>query len=67
MSFRIYDEMQLEKYKAIWTQVKYLKDIKVNALPVYDIRFIKTKIRTYGNKVYTYFRGSNVPEDDKEC
>ena len=27
----------------------------------------KTKIRTYGDKVYTNFRSLNVPEDDIEC
>ena len=27
---------------------------------------MKTKIRTYGDKVYTNFRGLNVPEDDIE-
>ena len=35
--------------------------------PVYDDRHIKTKIKTYGDKVYTNFCGLNVPEDDKEC
>ena len=28
---------------------------------------MKTKIRTFGDKVYTNFRGSNVPEDDTGC
>ena len=28
---------------------------------------IKTKIRTYGDKVYTDFLGLNVSEDDIEC
>ena len=66
MSFRIDDEKLLEKYKAIWTKIQNLKNIELNALPVYDYRHIKTKIRTYGNKVYTNFRGLNVPEDDIE-
>ena len=44
-----------------------LKNIKLNTLPVYDNRYIKTKIRTYGDKVYTNFRELNVPEDDIEC
>ena len=43
------------------------KNITFNALPVYDDRYIKTKIRTYGDKVYTNFRDLNVPEDDIEC
>ena len=28
---------------------------------------MKTKIRTYGDKVYINFRGLKVPEDDIEC
>ena len=57
MSFRIDDEKLLEKYKAIWTKIENLKNIKLNALPVYDDRHIKTKIRTFGDKVYANFWG----------
>ena len=39
MSFCRDDEKLLEKYKTIWTTIKVL-------LPVYDNRYIKTKIRT---------------------
>ena len=31
------------------------------------ITYIKNKIKTYGDKVYTNFRGLNVPEDGVEC
>ena len=34
---------------------------------VYDDRYLKTKITTYGDKVYTNFHGLDVPEDDIEC
>ena len=67
MSFRIDDEKLLEKYKAIWIKMKDLKNIKLNVLPVFDDRYIKTETRTYGDKVYTNFRGLNVLEDDIEC
>ena len=30
-------------------------------------RYIKTKLRTYGTKVFTKFCGLNVPDDDIEC
>ena len=30
-------------------------------------RYIKTKIKAYGDRAYTNFRGLNVPEDDIEC
>ena len=36
-------------------------------MPVYDDKYIKTKIKTFGDKVYTNFRGLNVPENDIEC
>ena len=67
MYFHIDDEKLLEKYKPIWTKIEDLKDIELNALLVYDDRYIKSKIRTYGNKVYTNFCGLNVPEGDIEC
>ena len=63
MSFHIEDENLLEKYKAIWTKVEDLENIELNALPVYDDRYIKTKIRTYDDKVYTNFPGLNMPEE----
>ena len=65
MSFRIDDKKLLEKYKASWTKIENLKNIELNVLPV--DRYIKTKIRTFGDKVYTDFRGLNMPQDDIEC
>ena len=62
MSFLIDDGNLLEKDKTTWTNVEDLKNIELNALLVYDDRYIKTKIRTYSNKVYT-----NLAEYDIEC
>ena len=56
MSFRIVNNKLLEKYEIIWTKIGDLQNIGLMALPVYDDRFIKTKIRTDGDKVYTNFR-----------
>ena len=67
MPFSIHDEKLLGKYEAIWTKIEDLKNIELNTLPVYDERYIKTKIRTCGDKVYTNFRGLNVPENGTEC
>ena len=65
--FRIDDERLLENYKPIWANIENLKSIKLNAPPVYDDRYIKTKIRTYGDKVCTKFCGLNVSEDHVSC
>ena len=67
MSFCIDDEKFLEKYKTIWTKIEDLKNIELNTLLVYDGRYMKNKLRAYGNKVYSNFHGLNVPEDDIEC
>ena len=40
------DDKLLEKYKAIWTKIEDLKKNELNALPVHDDIYIKTKIRT---------------------
>ena len=39
----------------------------MNPLTVYDDRYIKTKIRIYGDKAYTYFRNLSVPQNGVEC
>ena len=67
MSFLIDDEKLLETYKTICTKIEELRNIDLNALPVYDDRYIKTKIRTYADKSYTNFIGLNLPEDNIEC
>ena len=68
MSFRRDDNklLESESFRIIWTKIEDL-NIGLNALTVYDDRNIKTRIRTNDDKVYTNFRGLNVPEDDIEC
>ena len=57
MSFYTDDDKQLGMYKTIWSKIKVLKTIELNAFPVYDDRYLKSKIRTHGDKVYTNFVG----------
>ena len=64
MSFHIDGEKLLGKYKAIWNKIENLKNSKLNALPIYDNKYIKTKIKTSSNKVYTNFQCLNVPDDN---
>ena len=46
MDIHIDNEKLLEKYNDIWTKVENSQNIELNALPVYDDRYIKTKIKT---------------------
>ena len=57
----------LEKHKTIWTKIEEMQSISLNALPVYDDRYIKTKISIFGDKIYDGFHGLNAPEDRVEC
>ena len=66
MYLRIDAHKLLEKCKTTWTKTEDLQNNELNALPSYDDRFIKTKITTYGDKVYTNFCGLNVLEDGVE-
>ena len=43
MSFHLDDENLSEKYKDIRTKIEDLKNIELNALPVYDDRYIKAE------------------------
>ena len=43
-----------------------LKSIELNALPIYDGRYIKTKIRTFDDESYTNFLCLYTPEDNIE-
>ena len=66
MFLHIEDDKLLEKYKTIWNEIRDLKNIELSAVLVYDGRYIKTKIRTYGDKGYTNFHNLNVPENGVE-
>ena len=59
---QINNENLFEKYKVIWTKIKHLKNIVMNAFSVYDDSYIKTRIKAYGDKVYTVFCSLNIPE-----
>ena len=47
--------------------MKTFWNIKWNALPLYENRYIKTKIKQFGHKVRVNFRSLNVPENGVEC
>ena len=66
MSLQVDDGKLLERHEAICTKTEDLKNIELNALPVYNDRYITIKKKTYRDKVYIHFRGLNLPEDDIE-
>ena len=66
MSFKVTDNKLLKKYKEIWENVGNLLNKKFDNEPIYsDVdKYIKTKIKTYGNRVNTNFPGQKVPKEN---
>ena len=66
MSFKVSDNKLLKKYKKTWEKVGNLLNIKSDSEPVYgDVdKYIKTKIKMYGDKVNTKFQGKKVPKEN---
>ena len=66
MSFKVSDNKLLKKYDKIWEKVDNLLNIKFDSEPVYgDVdKYIKTKIKMYGDRVNTNFQGKKVPKEN---
>ena len=66
MSFRVNDKKLLKKYNKIWNNVADLLDVQCDSDPVYgdNEKYIKTKIRTYEDRVITSFQGKKTPKEN---
>ena len=62
MSFLIKDDEVWEKYKQIWDLIKNKLGIKFHRMPVYDKKYLKTKVREYDGVIKTKILG-NVPKE----
>ena len=59
MSFNANDNRLLNKYTKIWERVSSLMNITFDSKPVYgdSDKYIKAKIKSYGDKINTNFQG----------
>ena len=64
MSFEINDNRFLKKYNKIWEKVSILMNIEFDSEPVYggNYKYVKAKIKSYGDKVNTNFQGKKIPK-----
>ena len=56
MYFLTYNNEFLERYVTIWEKISDLINKKIDSNPVYDNKYINTKIRSYNNVIKTNFR-----------
>ena len=66
MYFKVSDNKLLKKYSKIWERVSNLLSIKFDSEPVYgdNDKYIKTKVKLYGDKINTNFQGKKIPKEN---
>ena len=66
MSSKVSDNKLLKKYNKIWQRVANQLNTEFGSEPVYgDVdKYIKTKIKMYGDRVNTNFQGKKVPKEN---
>ena len=56
------DEEILKEYHEIWNKIGRLLKRGIDGKPVYNDKFIKTKIEIYNDQVYTNFQNNTIPK-----
>lgn len=64
MSFMVKGDNVLVKYSKIWNKIKELTGRKLHNKPIYDSKYIKTKIKTLNNVNITYFHNEKIPKEN---
>ena len=62
MSFLIKDDEVGEKYEQIWNVVKNKLKIKFHSEPVYEYKYLKTKVREYDGVIKILFLNNSMPK-----
>ena len=64
MSFLIKDDEVWKKYDKIWDVIKNTLKIKFHSEPVYEYKYLKTKVREYDDVIKTNFLGNGIPKEN---
>ena len=69
MSFIVKDKQFSKKYTKIWETIEGLMKINFESKPVYgeDVKYIKTKIKTYRDSTITNFHNEKMPKEKATC
>ena len=63
MSFMVKNDDVLHKYNEIRDKVNGEWNIKFHGMPVYDEKYIKTKVTEFNSVIKTKFLGDEVPKE----
>ena len=64
MSFLIKNSEVWEKYEDIWNVIKNKLNIKFHSQPIYENKYLKTKVRQFDGSIKTNFLGNNLPKEN---
>ena len=66
ISFKASDNKLLKNYNKIWEKVSSLMILKFDSEPVYvdNDKYIKTRIKLYGDKINTNFQDKKIPKEN---
>ena len=64
MSFLIKNSEVWEKYEDIWDVIKNKLNIKFHSEPIYENKYLKTKVREFNGNIKTNSLGNNVPAEN---
>ena len=69
MSFIVKDKKLLKKYSKVWETIEELMKITFESRPIYgeDVKYIKTKIKTYAGDIITNFHNKKMPKEKTPC
>ena len=51
------------KYAEIWNKTKSILNVKFHSQPIYDDKYIKTKVKAFNNTIKTLFPGDEIPKE----
>ena len=63
----IKNEKLLEKYNEIWRKVSYTIKKEFDSKPVYNEKYVETKIKSHNGKIDTNFHNNKIPKKDSQC
>ena len=66
ISFLIKNAELLEKYNKMWIKVKHGIKKEFDSEPVYNEKYLKAKIKSYKEKIYTNFHNNKIPKEDSQ-
>ena len=52
------------KYNKIWKKIKKLLNVELDSQPVYDEKYIKTRVKNFEDKVFSTFTDNEISKEN---